>query len=186
MKTPSNALPAIDTGALKTLLDEDKAVLIDVREDMEYAREHIAGARHFPLSRFDPAEFAGDSGKIAVFCCASGNRTTANADRLAATGLNDVRQLSGGIAAWKAAGLPIVLNRKAPIDILRQVQIGAGSMIVAGAVLGAFVSPWFIALSGFVGVGLLSAGITGKCGMAEVLTLMPWNRAAAGGSPKAA
>lgn len=179
MNTATNVLPAIDTATLKTLLDEDKAVLIDVREDMEYAREHIAGARHVPLSRFDAAEFPTDSGKIAVFCCASGNRTTANADRLTAVGLKDVRQLAGGLSAWKAAGLPVMLNRKAPIDIIRQVQIGAGSMIIAGAVFAALVSPWFIALSGFVGAGLLVAGITGKCGLARVLTLMPWNRAAA-------
>lgn len=180
MSTPSNALPAIlpamESGTLKTLLDEDKAVLIDVREDMEFAREHVAGARHVPLSRFDTAEFPADSGKIAVFCCASGNRTTANAERLTAAGLNDVRQLEGGLAAWKAAGLPVILNRKAPIDLMRQVQIGAGSLVLAGVALAVLVSPWFMALSAFVGAGLAVAGITGYCGMARMLALMPWNR----------
>ncbi|WP_343125582.1 YgaP-like transmembrane domain [Stenotrophomonas sp. SAU14A_NAIMI4_8] len=47
-----------------------------------------------------------------------------------------------------------------------------------GAVPGATVSPWFHALSGFVGAGLLFAGVSGFCGLARVLMRMPWNRKA--------
>jgi hypothetical protein len=55
------------------------------------------------------------------------------------------------------------------------VQIAAGSLVV----LGVLVSPWCYALSGFVSAGLIFAGITGTCGMASLLRLMPWNRATA-------
>ncbi|MFZ4109013.1 MAG: YgaP-like transmembrane domain [Polymorphobacter sp.] len=61
----------------------------------------------------------------------------------------------------------------------RQVQIGAGSLVLAGALLGWLVDPAFHILSGLVGGGLLFAGVSGFCGMAKVLTLLPWNRAAA-------
>ena len=44
--------------------------------------------------------------------------------------------------------------------------------------LGAIVDPKFYALSGFVGAGLVFAGTTGTCGMARLLALAPWNRAA--------
>jgi hypothetical protein len=62
---------------------------------------------------------------------------------------------------------------------MRQVQIAAGSMVVLGVVLGALVAPGFYALSGFVGAGLVFAGVTGTCGLARILRLMPWNRAPA-------
>jgi len=54
--------------------------------------------------------------------------------------------------------------------------IQSGGMALLGAVLALLVSPWFIALSGFVGAGLMVAGATGFCGTARLLAAMPWNR----------
>ena len=76
--------------------------------------------------------------------------------------------LEGGLDAWKKAGLPVTLDRNQPIDIIRQVQIVAGSLVLSGVVLGALVAPGFYALSGFVGAGLLFAGVSGFCGMARL------------------
>jgi hypothetical protein len=59
---------------------------------------------------------------------------------------------------------------------MRQVQIAAGSLVLLGLALAAFVSPAWAALSAFIGAGLLFAGISGWCGMARLLALMPWNR----------
>ncbi|WP_370515216.1 DUF2892 domain-containing protein [Erythrobacter sp. THAF29] len=61
---------------------------------------------------------------------------------------------------------------------MRQVQIAAGILILVGVVLGTLTSPLWYGLSGFVGAGLLFAGVTGWCGMANLLSLMPWNRRA--------
>lgn len=166
----------IDPAKAKAMSDKGDAVLIDIRETGEYAREHIIGARHVPLSGFDRADFARDGNKAVIFHCASGQRTLANAERLLATGFQDVYVIDGGLGAWKAAGLPVHVNRKAPIDLLRQVQIAAGSLVALGAVLAWLVSPWFILLSGFVGAGLVLAGVTGSCAMARLLGAMPWNR----------
>ena len=55
---------------------------------------------------------------------------------------------------------------------MRQVQIAAGSLVL----LGAIVSPWLYGLSAFVGAGLVFAGVTGTCGLARLLRVMPWNR----------
>ena len=169
-------LRAIDAATLKAWVDEGKAVVIDIRESDEYAREHIAGSRLVPLSGFSSADFAQDHGKIGVFHCSSGNRTCEAASRILSAGFDEVYQLEGGLQAWKRAGFPVNLNRKAPISIMRQVQITAGSMVVLGVVLGFLVSPWFVALSAFVGAGLVFAGLTGTCALAGVLSLMPWNR----------
>ncbi|MGO7251628.1 YgaP-like transmembrane domain, partial [Rhizobium brockwellii] len=48
---------------------------------------------------------------------------------------------------------------------MRQVQITAGALVLAGVLLGLFVTPGFFALSAFVGAGLTFAGVTGWCGM---------------------
>jgi rhodanese-related sulfurtransferase len=172
--TELNPINAIE---LKRRLDSGEAVLIDIRESDEHAREHILGARLAPLSAIDTHDFDRDHGKVAVFHCKSGMRTQANAARLLARGFRQAYFLDGGIEAWKAAGYGVHTNVKAPLEIMRQVQITAGLLILTGVVLGWFVNPAFYALSAFVGAGLTFAGATGWCGMALMLKAMPWNRA---------
>jgi len=155
------------------------AVLIDIREADEHAREHIPGARHHALTRIDRESPAQNGDDVLVFHCRSGARTKSSAAQLAAATQNcEAYVLEGGMDAWKKAGLPVTLDRSQPIDIMRQVQIVAGSMVLLGVVLGALVTPGFYALSGFVGGGLLFAGVSGFCGMARLLAVMPWNRRA--------
>lgn len=169
-------LNAADASTVKGWLDADRAVLIDIRETDEFAREHIPTAHHVPLSGFDRADFPKDHGKIAVFHCASGNRTAQAAPRILGAGFAEVHQLDGGLAGWKRAGLATVVNRAAPISIMRQVQITAGSLVVLGVLLGWLVAPGFYALSGFVGAGLAFAGLSGTCAMASILGRLPYNR----------
>jgi hypothetical protein len=51
-------------------------------------------------------------------------------------------------------------------------------MALAGTLLGLLVSPWFLAVPAFVGAGLMTAGVTGFCGMAHLLVRAPWNKVA--------
>lgn len=170
------SLKTIDASALKRALAHGSVVLIDIREADEHARESIPGARSLPLSELDDCDLAGVPGRQVVFHCKSGNRTALNAGRLAAR-VPDAYLLDGGLDAWKAAGLPTRINRAAPIDLMRQVQIAVGSLVLVGVILGLVLSPWFLGLSAFAGAGLAVAGITGFCGMARLLKAMPWNRA---------
>lgn len=62
------------------------------------------------------------------------------------------------------------------IDLNRQVRIAAGSLVLLGLLLGWLVHRAFFGLSGFVGAGLVFAGITDICGMCHLLALFPWNR----------
>lgn len=160
----------------KAMLDRGEAVLIDVREPMEHARERIEGARLVPLERLC-AEAVGDTGGCRVILhCASGNRSGQGVRKLLEEHGVQVSHVTGGIAGWKQAGLPTVVNRKAPLPIMRQVQMVAGGLVLTGVVLGALFSQWFTVLSGFVGAGLFFAGASGWCGMAMLLAKMPWNR----------
>ena len=160
--------------ALKQALERNEALLVDVREPGEFAREHIAGAQSLPLSAFDTAHLPRDR-KI-VLCCQSGGRSTRALAQLKAAGFGNVAHLDGGLSAWKAAKLTTSVDITQPISIMRQVQIVAGSMALAGALLAWLVSPWFIALSGFVGAGLMFAGITDTCMMALLLAKLPYNQ----------
>ena len=169
------SLPTIDVARARLLLDQG-AVLVDVREADEHAREHVPGARHNPLSRLAAVE--APAGKAVIFHCRSGARTAANTPRLAAATQCEAYLLEGGLEAWKKAGLPVAVDRGQPIEIMRQVQIVAGSLVLLGVVLGVWVAPAFLGLSAFVGAGLAFAGISGWCGMARLLALMPWNRPA--------
>jgi rhodanese-related sulfurtransferase len=184
-KTATPRPRPIDPRTARQLMDQKQAVLIDVREPDEHARESIPGAVLMPLSKFDPAAVgrlegaaaaaaAAATGGAIVLHCRSGNRSAQAAQRMLAAGWEQVHDLTGGIEAWKKAGLPV--NLKPGVPIMQQVQIAAGSLVLVGVILGALVSPWFLILSGFVGAGLVFAGSTGHCGMAMLLQKMPWNR----------
>lgn len=159
-------------------LKAGKAHLVDIREADEVAREHIAGAARAPLSTFEAADLNIAADRDVIFMCRTGARTGANCDRLATRVEGEAYVLAGGLDAWKKAGLATRMDAKAPLEMMRQVQIGAGSLILIGAALGVLVHPGFWALSAFVGAGLLMAGVTGFCGMARVLAVMPWNQTA--------
>ncbi len=167
------SLPVIDVAKARQLVAEG-AVLVDVREPDERAREHIPGTKHAPLSSLQRVEATG--AMAVIFHCRSGARTGANAARLGEAAGCEAYLLEGGLEAWKRAGLPVATDRKQPIEIMRQVQIVAGSLVVLGVVLGLWIAPPFFAVSAFVGAGLVFAGSTGWCGMAKLLALMPWNR----------
>ncbi len=166
--TPQEAQRLIDAGA----------VLVDIREPDEHARERIAQARSKPVSSLPQAGCDVGTASQVIFHCRSGARTATNADRLSQSVPCEAFLLEGGLDAWKKAGLPVIADRSQPLELMRQVQLAAGSAVVLGVALGATVSPWFYALSAFVGAGLIFAGATGFCGLATLLRYMPWNRRA--------
>lgn len=170
------ALTPLSPADVAARLRAGTAVLIDIREPDETAREHVAGAVSAPLSLFEAADLGLAPGREAIFMCRSGNRTAVNCVRLADRVVGQAYVLDGGIDGWKAAGLPVLTDRKAPLELMRQVQLGAGGLILLSALLGLLVHPGFWALAAFVGTGLFVAGATGFCGLARVLAVMPWNR----------
>ncbi len=174
--TTSSQILEIDAPTLYQWLSEKKITLIDVREPGEFLGEHIKGAKLMPLSTFNPEEIKSISNKQIVLYCQSSNRSGKAAQKLLEAGWENVIHLKGGLTNWKQAGYTTEINKNAPIPIMRQVQIIAGSLVLIGTLLGAFVSPWFLILSGFVGGGLVFAGVTGICAMANLLAKLPYNQ----------
>jgi rhodanese-related sulfurtransferase len=160
--------------------------LIDVRTPAEYGEVHVDFARNVPLDRLDPKQIAADhggrSGPI-YFVCRSGGRSKTACEKMIAAGVGDVVSVDGGTTACDAAGLPVVRGKKA-MSLERQVRIAAGALVAIGAALAAFgPDPLWqsigAGLAGFVGCGLVFAGITDTCGMAMLISRMPWNQAPA-------
>ncbi|MBX9711501.1 MAG: rhodanese-like domain-containing protein [Xanthobacteraceae bacterium] len=159
-----------------------KAILIDVREPDEFKAEHIACAISVPLGSV--ARLFGDlqilAGCKVIFQCQKGGRGE-QACRLMseATSGHELCNLTGGIEAWKEAGLAVARASPATaISIFRQVQIGAGSLVLLSILAGFAGYTFGFALAGLIAAMLVFAGISGWCGMAMLLAHMPWNRAA--------
>jgi len=170
----------VSPGQLRRWQQTGEAMIIDVREPFEYGEERIDGSDLHPLSAFDAQAIREKYGeRKLVFQCRSGKRSLDAAQRYATCG-GVPYHLAGGIEAWKATGQPVYKPAGAPkIGVMRQVQMTAGSLVVIGVLLGAFVNPWLLTVSGFVGAGLVFAGASGWCGMALLLAKMPWNKGVA-------
>ena len=86
--------------------------------------------------------------------------------------------VEGGLDAWRKAGLPTEVDRRQPIELQRQVQIGAGGLVLLGAVLGARGLALVLRVPAFVGAGLMFAGVTGYLRHGARAARAPWNRPA--------
>jgi len=106
--TPLASVETLSAAELSRLMREGKMLLIDVREPSEYALTRIPGALLYPLSTFDTAALPEDGSRRVVFHCGSGKRSLAAAERCLAAGRGAAAHLGGGLAAWKAAGLPVI------------------------------------------------------------------------------
>lgn len=155
-----------------------RVVLIDVRTPVEFREVHASPARNLPLDRLNTAAFAGErfgAEEPLYLICQAGGRGAQACEKLAKAGYSNVVNVEGGTQAWVEAGLPVARGPKA-MSLERQVRIAAGSLVLIGALLGYFAHPYWIALSGLVGAGLVFAGLTDSCGMGMLLARMPWNR----------
>lgn len=172
MKTNACILPH----ELADALQAGGCQLIDVREPVEHAESHVSGAKLIPLGQIESRCGELDKSKPVFVMCQAGKRGAAAADKLCALGFCDVRNLEGGILAWKSAGLPCATGSKAVMPLMRQVQITIGFFVLLGSLLTVYVDPGWIYLCMFFGAGLMFAGLSGFCGLAMVLAKMPWNR----------
>jgi rhodanese-related sulfurtransferase len=169
----------IQANELRDLVRQDnlsEAVIIDVRTPSEYRSEHIDGASNVPLSEIDRHVENLRRYKHVYVHCASGNRSIQACEKLNSLGLDNLVNVAGGINAWKDAGFPIYKDKSAPLPIMQQVQVAAGSLVLVGVLMSLIVNPLWVLLSGFVGAGLTFAGFSGTCTMGLILARMPWNR----------
>jgi rhodanese-related sulfurtransferase len=102
------AVPQI--GALKGMLQDQSALLIDVREPSEFRRGHIPGAMNMPLRSLTDNLDNISKDRPVVLYCSSGYRTAMGVMALQMLGYSNVRGFPPSIQGWKAGGEPIVTS----------------------------------------------------------------------------
>lgn len=91
------------------LQNDEDAIFVDVRDDAEFKRGHILGAKHIPVSTFDKriTELEKMKAQPMIVYCANGARANRAAGKLRKAEFGSVYTIMGGIGAWEKANMPI-------------------------------------------------------------------------------
>lgn len=160
-------------------LRSEQALTIDLRTHAEFNSERLDQCVHLPLQSLDQNSFnaAIGSSESVYLLCQSGRRAEMAIEKIGAKPNLNIVIIEGGLNALKATGVKVLKGDKKVIDLERQVRIAAGCLVFLGVILSVLVHPYFIWMSGFVGAGLVFAGITNTCAMGLLIARMPWNKA---------
>lgn len=152
--------------------------LIDVRTPVEHDEMRISGSKLMPLDRLDPdsVKQASSGAEQCVLICRSGKRAEQAFQKLHAAGCDKLAILEGGVLAWESAGLPLERSGRKVLPLMRQVQLVIGLFSLTGSILALTVHKNFALIPAFFGAGLTFAGASGWCGLAILLSKMPWNK----------
>ena len=104
---------AIKPAELTGLLNQGGALVVDLSAIADFEKGHVPGSRNVIPSQFDPQGklLAGAKQSPVVLVCRNGMASADAAKKLKKAGFEQVHWLDGGIAAWDAAGLPLVKGR---------------------------------------------------------------------------
>jgi rhodanese-related sulfurtransferase len=103
--------PAVNTAQATQLINREDALVVDVREPADFGAGHILGAKNVPLARLEagdvPNDVAKRKQKPVILYCERGDAAPKAAAALRKQGFEKAVTLSGGIAGWRQAGLPV-------------------------------------------------------------------------------
>ena len=101
--------PWVNPARATELINREDALVLDVREPGEYGSGHILGAKNLPVARLDggAAELGKRKERPLIVYCDGSERAGKAAAALKRLGFTRVVNLSGGLAAWQQAGLPV-------------------------------------------------------------------------------
>lgn len=100
---------SLSPNAAVQLINQEKAVVIDVCEASEYAAGHVTGAKHIPLAQLAnqlPGVVKNKELPV-IFVCQSGMRSNSAARIAKGLGYQKAQSLGGGLSSWRAASLPV-------------------------------------------------------------------------------
>lgn len=99
--------PSVNTLQATQLINSKNAQVVDVRSADEFKTGSIGNAKNIPAEALKDRVGEIKKDKPVIIVCASGARATGPATLLRGLGYGEVYVLAGGIAAWRAAGLPV-------------------------------------------------------------------------------
>lgn len=109
-KKSAGGVPSVSAGEAVTLINRHNALVLDVRDDAEFATGHITDAKHIPLSALSDrlAELNKFKDKPILVNCQRGMRSAKACVILRKAEFTQVHNLEGGLMAWESAKLPVV------------------------------------------------------------------------------
>lgn len=160
---------------LNEKLKNKEVFLIDVRQIAEHNLEHIPNSCLIPKDTIDSHDLPITDLPFVLYCT-SGKRSEMARQKLASQNPSiQAYSLDGGIESWKKANFSTIKKMRG-LPLERQTLLTIGLLVTSGIALGVFINPLFLGLPFVIGLGTISAGITGWCGLAKLLSIMPWNR----------
>jgi rhodanese-related sulfurtransferase len=107
----AGAGPVVTATQATQLINREDALVVDVRDPGDFGAGHILGAKSVPLARLESGDVPNDlskrKDKSLILYCERGDRADKAAAALRKQGFAKVVSLSGGIAGWRQAGLPV-------------------------------------------------------------------------------
>jgi len=102
----------VDPTSATRLINKEKALVLDLRDNNAFGQGHIVGAKNIPHTRLaqDVQELAKYKEKPIILVCEMGRLSPASGALLHKQGFTQVYMLSGGVQAWRSAGLPLTKN----------------------------------------------------------------------------
>ncbi len=164
------------------------ATILDVRTGVEHAEKRLCVPHyHVPLDRLNAEEFLQqhtlEKDAPLYLLCKGGKRAAQAAEKFQQVGCSNVHVIEGGLMACESYGHALegyatqaANDTRTPMSLERQVRVAAGALVALGAALALLAHPSFALLPLVVGMGLVFAGITDRCGLALLLAKAPWNR----------
>lgn len=170
----------VNINTFKEVIDSEASnssvAFINVCTPAEYKEKHIEGVQNIPLDTLDQHVDELNAKSTVYIHCRSGNRGKQAIEKLVKLGVQaELVNVEGGLMAWQEAGFA-TKSLTSRLPIMRQVFIGAGSIVLIGTVLTYLFGEMYLLIPLFVSLGLLVSGLTGWCGMALLLSKMPWNK----------
>jgi rhodanese-related sulfurtransferase len=109
-KKGAGGVPNLSSAEAVTLINRAHALVLDVRDDAEFASGHIADAKHIPLAHLAErlVELKKYKDKAVLVNCQRGMRSAKACDILRKAEFSQLHNLQGGLDAWTAAKLPLV------------------------------------------------------------------------------
>ena len=163
--------------AYELLQSDNTAKMIDVRTSAEFETVHIPGSYNMPLDQLP--EHRKELGRKVqapiILVCRSGARAEQALRLLQDTDLPQLHVLVGGLSDWERNGFPVRLGKQR-WSMERQVRGVAGEIVLLSALGGLFTWKPLAVLAALVGGGLAYSALTDTCGMAMLLSKLPYNR----------
>ncbi|GHO77721.1 sulfurtransferase [Ktedonobacter sp. SOSP1-85] len=178
-KSASTTIVAVEK-AYEMITEAKNAIAIDVRTSAEFESKHIPGSHNIPLDQLpaytnEIAELASNAAVLLI--CQSGTRARKAAEVLQTMPVSSLSILDGGIVAWEKAGKPYKQGVQ-KWSMERQVRGVAGTLVLLGALGGLFAWKPLTWIAALIGGGLAYSAASNTCGMALLLSKLPYNQGA--------